>query len=307
MEFWWMELFRWSCFCFFSGVCFRGGWCVELTVRVVFVLLGLFLGEGVGVLDLGLSPGVVWVLAEVVLVWVFFADAVGLSFRAVWPEVGLYVWLLLFGLLLCVGFGVLVAVGLLPGVSGWAALCVAVVFARTDAVLGAAVMAGPVVPARVRRLICVEGGLGDGIAARFVVVALAGVAVAGGMSQVRASGGASCGACCWSGLWHGAGAGCRGGGCVVPCAGAGRPGDVAGVGVLALAFLSFTLAVAVGGNGFVAGFVAGLAFGSVEGAVRRVLLLVEQAASVFSVLVWLLFGAVLVSAVFGHLTWQAVL
>ncbi|MFC9648651.1 hypothetical protein [Streptomyces sp. NPDC056937] len=79
------------------------------------------------------------------------------------------------------------------------------------------------------------------------------------------------------------------------------------MGVLALAFLSFTLAVAVGGNGFVAGFVAGLAFGSVEGAVRRVLLLVEQAASVFSVLVWLLFGAVLVPAVFGHLTWQAVL
>ncbi|MFD7319026.1 hypothetical protein [Streptomyces sp. NPDC059883] len=72
--------------------------CVEFTVRVVFVLLGLFLGEGVGVLDLGSSPGVVWVLAEVVLVWVFFADAVGLSFRAVWPEFGLYVWLLLFGL-----------------------------------------------------------------------------------------------------------------------------------------------------------------------------------------------------------------
>jgi len=61
----------------------------------------------------------------------------------------------------------------------WLALLVGAALAPTDAALGAGMMANPVVPARIRRLINVESGLNDGIATPFVSVALAGAATAG--------------------------------------------------------------------------------------------------------------------------------
>ncbi|MEU5542311.1 cation:proton antiporter [Streptomyces sioyaensis] len=90
-------------------------------------------------------------LAEVTLVWVLFTDAARLSFRALRPELGLYVRLLGIGLPLCVGLGTLLASALLPGVSGWAALYVGAALAPTDAVLGATMMVNPEVPVKIRR------------------------------------------------------------------------------------------------------------------------------------------------------------
>ncbi|MFJ6182265.1 cation:proton antiporter [Streptomyces sp. NPDC092295] len=279
---------------------------VELTAPVAFVLLGLLLSEGLGVLDLAPSPETVRTLAEVTLAWVLFTDAARLSFRALRPELGLYVRLLLLGLPLCIGLGTLLAVGLLPGVSGWAALYVAAALAPTDAALGATMMVDPVVPARIRRLINVESGLNDGIATPFVVLALAGVAAAGSTSDTHSPGSALVELAI--GLGYGTALGLIAGyGLRFALRKGWATEDVAGTGVLALALLSYTSAIAIGGNGFVAAFVAGLAFGSTHGARQRVLLFVEQSASLFSVLVWLLFGAVLVPAAFDHLTWQAAL
>ncbi|MFD5504867.1 cation:proton antiporter [Streptomyces sp. NPDC127061] len=279
---------------------------VELTAPVAFVLLGLLLGEGIGVLHLAPSPGTVRTLAEVTLAWVLFTDAARLSFRALRPELGLYARLLLLGLPMCIGLGALLAMGLLPGVSGWAALYVAAALAPTDAALGATMMVNPVVPARIRRLINVESGLNDGIATPFVVVSLAGVAAAGSASDSHATGSALVELAI--GLAYGTVLGLTAGGLLRSALRRGwATEDVAGAGILALALLSYTSAIAIGGNGFVAAFVAGLAFGSMHGAPQRVLLFVEQAASLSSVLVWLLFGAVLVPAAVHHLTWQAVL
>ncbi|MGW6240599.1 cation:proton antiporter domain-containing protein [Streptomyces sp. NPDC055094] len=279
---------------------------VELTAPVAFVLLGLLLSEGLGVLDLAPSPETVRTLAEVTLAWVLFTDAARLSFRALRPELGLYVRLLLLGLPLCIGLGTLLAVGLLPGVSGWAALYVAAALAPTDAALGATMMVDPVVPARIRRLINVESGLNDGIATPFVVLALAGVAAAGSTSDTHSPGSALVELAI--GLGYGTALGLIAGyGLRFALRKGWATEDVAGTGVLALALLSYTSAIAIGGNGFVAAFVAGLAFGSTHGARQRVLLFVEQSASLFSVLVWLLFGGVLVPAAFAHLTWQAAL
>ncbi|MER6103337.1 cation:proton antiporter [Streptomyces sp. NPDC001832] len=279
---------------------------VELTAPVAFVLLGLLLGEGIGVLDLAPSPGTVRALAEVTLVWVLFTDAARLSFQALRPELGLYVRLLLLGLPMCIGLGTLLAIWLLPGVSGWAALYVAAALAPTDAALGATMMVNPVVPARIRRLINVESGLNDGIATPFVVLALAGVAAAGGATDTHAPGSALVELAI--GLVYGTVLGLTAGWLLRSALRRGwATEDVAGAGVLALALLGYTSAIAIGGNGFVAAFTAGLAFGSVHGAPHRVLLFVEQSASLFSLLVWLLFGAVLVPAAVDHLTWQALL
>ncbi|MGW7574275.1 cation:proton antiporter [Streptomyces sp. NPDC054765] len=278
----------------------------ELTAPAAFVLLGLLLGEGTGVLDLALPHETVKMLAEITLVWVLFTDAARLSFRALRPELGLYVRLLAVGLPLCVALGALLAAVLLPGVSGWAALYVGAALAPTDAALGATMMVNPVVPARIRRLINVESGLNDGIATPLVVLALAGVSAAEGTAGPDATGHALVQLAV--GAAYGVVIGLAAGWLLRTTLRNGWAAeDFAGAGVLALSLLGYTSALAIGGNGFVAAFVAGLAFGSAHGAPQRVLLYVEQSASLLSVLVWLVFGALLLPEVFHHLTWQVVL
>ncbi|WP_329146528.1 cation:proton antiporter [Streptomyces sp. NBC_01456] len=278
----------------------------ELTAPAAFVLLGLLLGEGTGTLHLALPHETVKALAEVTLVWVLFTDAARLSFRALRPELGLYVRLLGIGLPLCTALGTLLAAALLPGVSGWAALYVGAALAPTDAALGATMMVNPEVPVKIRRVINVESGLNDGIATPLVVLALAGMSAAGGTAGPGASGHALVELAV--GAAYGAVAGLAAGWLLRTALRNGWAAeDFAGAGVLALALLGYTSALALGGNGFVAAFVTGLAFGTVHGAPPRVLLYVEQSAALLSVLVWLVFGALLLPELAAHLTWQAVL
>ncbi|GGN48148.1 sodium:proton antiporter [Streptomyces kronopolitis] len=276
----------------------------ELTAPAAFVLLGLLLGEVTGTLHLALPHETVKALAEVTLVWVLFTDAARLSFRALRPELGLYVRLLGIGLPLCTALGALLAGVLLPGVSGWAALYVGAALAPTDAALGATMMVNPEVPVKIRRVINVESGLNDGIATPLVVLALAGMAAAEGAAGPGASGRALVELAV--GAAYGALAGLVAGWLLRTALRSGWAAeDFAGAGVLALALLGYTSALAVGGNGFVAAFVTGLAFGTVHGAPQRVLLYVEQSAALLSVLVWLVFGALLLPELAAHLTWQA--
>ncbi|MFE2229825.1 cation:proton antiporter domain-containing protein [Streptomyces kronopolitis] len=278
----------------------------ELTAPAAFVLLGLLLGEVTGTLRLALPHETVKALAEVTLVWVLFTDAARLSFRALRPELGLYVRLLGIGLPLCMALGALLAAVLLPGVSGWAALYVGAALAPTDAALGATMMVNPEVPVKIRRVINVESGLNDGIATPLVVLALAGMAAAEGAAGPGASGRALVELAV--GAAYGAVVGLVAGWLLRTALRSGWAAeDFAGAGVLALALLGYTSALAVGGNGFVAAFVTGLAFGTVHGAPQRVLLYVEQSAALLSVLVWLVFGALLLPELAAHLTWQAVL
>ncbi|WP_239472003.1 cation:proton antiporter [Streptomyces sp. NEAU-S7GS2] len=277
----------------------------ELTAPAAFVLLGLLLGEGTGVLDLALPHETVKMLAEITLVWVLFTDSARLSFRALRPELGIYVRLLAIGLPLCVGLGALLASALLPGVSGWSALYVGAALAPTDAALGATMMVNPVVPAKIRRVINVESGLNDGIVTPLVVLALAGVSAAEHTAGPDATGQALVQLAI--GTAYGAVIGLAAGWLLRTTLRNGWAAeDFAGAGVLALSLLGYTSALAIGGNGFVAAFVAGLAFGTAHGAPPRVLLYVEQSGALLSVLVWLVFGAVLLPEVFAHVTWQAV-
>ncbi|MFJ6573871.1 cation:proton antiporter [Streptomyces sp. NPDC091292] len=277
----------------------------ELTAPAAFVLLGLLLAEGIGVLPLDPSPTTVKTLAETTLAWVLFADASRLPLRALRADLGLCARLLGIGLPLTIGLGALLAYGLLPGVSGWAALYVGAALAPTDAALGAAMMVNPSVPARIRRLINVESGLNDGIATPVVVLALAGVVAGEGASHSGAPGAAV--ADLAIGLGYGCVFGLVAGWLLKAALRRGWPApDFVGAGVLALALLAYTSAVAIGGNGFVAAFMAGLVFGAVRGTPQPEMQFVEQTAGLSSALVWLLFGAVLVPTAFDHLTWQAV-
>src|SRR3954453_17834486 len=71
---------------------------------------------------------------------------------------------------------------LLPGLDLWLRLVVANSLAPTVPALGVPYVTNPLVPSKVRRLITVESGLNDGIATPVVMLAIAGVASAEGVS-----------------------------------------------------------------------------------------------------------------------------
>ena len=148
----------------------------DVTAPITFVLAGLLLTHG-PLAFLGVAPSheLIKGLAEFTLALVLFSDASRVGLHELRVDAGLYVRLLGVALPLTIGLGTLLALAL-AGTNIWLALLVGAALAPTDAALGAGMMANPVIPARIRRLINVESGLNDGIATPFVSVALAGAA-----------------------------------------------------------------------------------------------------------------------------------
>jgi NhaP-type Na+/H+ or K+/H+ antiporter len=167
-------------------------------------------------------------------------------------------------------------------------------------------MANPVVPARIRRLINVESGLNDGIATPFVSVALAGAATAG---EIAGHGPAAAVAELALGVVVGVAVGGAGGLLVSAARKRGWAAEgFAGPAGLGLAVCAYASSVAVHGNGFIAAFVGGLAFGTASGRRGEPLVpFVEETGALVSLLVWLAFGAVAVAPAVEVLNWQIVL
>ena len=113
-------------------------------------------------------------LAEVTLALVLFTDASRVNIHQLRTDLGLPVRLLAIGLPLTIGFGTAAAFGVLPGIGIWVAATVGAIVAPTDAALGATIMEDPRIPDRIRRLLNVESGLNDGIATPFVNLFLVG-------------------------------------------------------------------------------------------------------------------------------------
>ena len=217
----------------------------------------------------------------------------------------MYVRLLGVALPLTIGLGTVLALAL-AGTNIWLALLVGAALAPTDAALGAGMIASPVVPARIRRLINVESGLNDGIATPFVSVALAGAATAG---EVAGHGPAAAIAELGLGVVVGVAAGGAGGLLVNAARKRGWVAEgFAGPAVLGLAVCAYASSVALHGNGFIAAFVGGLAFGTTAGRRGEPLVpFVEESGALVSLLVWLAFGAVAVAPAVEVLNWQIVL
>ena len=281
----------------------------DLTAPIVFVAAGVAL-DLTGILDLGdLTDlaGPIRLLAELTLVMVLFSDASRVRFAELRADTGLYLRLLLVGLPLAVLFGVGLAAVLLPGSPDiWLLILVGAALAPTDAALGVPVITNPAVPSRIRRALNVESGLNDGIATPVVLAAIAGVAMAEQLAR------ASIGGILLSlglGLLSGLVVGLGGGWLIRTARGRGWVDEsYGGPTVLALALLAFVAAVAVDGNGFVAAFAGGLAFRNACGQrTEREVSYVEQSGGALSLVVWLLFGAVVVPIVVDRLDWRSAL
>jgi len=276
----------------------------DVTAPITFVVAGLLLTHG-PLVSLGIHPSheLIKSLAEFTLVLVLFSDASRVGLHELRQQAGLYLRLLGVALPLTIGLGTLLALALLGRSSIWLALLVGAALAPTDAALGAGMMANPVMPAGVRRLINVESGLNDGIATPFVSVAIAGAAAGG---EIAGHGPAVAVADLALGLLVGVAVGGAGG---LGMNAARRRGwaaeGFAGSAVLGLAVCAYASALALHGNGFVAAFVGGLAFGTTGGRRGEPLVpFVEETGALVSLLVWLAFGAVEVVPAVEGLTWQ---
>lgn len=285
-------------------------WCVlagrlqqlGLTAPIVFVAGGWVFADVLGLLELEAEPELVKVVAEVTLVWVLFADASRVRLRQFRRDLSTYVRLLGVGLPLTIAIGTGAAMIVL-GFDPWAALLVGAALAPTDAALGAPVMSNPHVPAKVRSALNVESGLNDGIATPIVLVAIAGVAAAEGVSGVESPGGAV--VSLLVGLLAGIVVGSVGGVVTRRARERGWLSDeLGGPAVLALALLAYTAALVTDGNGFVAAFVGGLVFGNVAGrSGEKEVYFVDQSSDMASMISWLIFGALAIPVIQDSWSW----
>jgi NhaP-type Na+/H+ or K+/H+ antiporter len=274
----------------------------SITMPIVFVAVGYLLGPDVG----GLLPGDshasgVKELTEITLALLLFADATTLNFGQLRLDARLPLRLLVVGLPLTMILGAITAVILLPGEDLAFALLLGIILAPTDAALGLPIFNNPKVPVRIRRALNVESGLNDGIATPFVTLALA-YAVA---TDTRAGGDWLQAALAELGLGVlvGVAFGVIGGRLLIAARRRGWTADgTVRLAVLGLALAAYFSAVSAHGNGFIAAFVGGLAFGAIaRGALAHPAEFTEQCGTVLSLVVWGVFGTVLVTTAL-HLT-----
>jgi NhaP-type Na+/H+ or K+/H+ antiporter len=277
----------------------------SITMPMVFVVVGVALGSGgLGLLPVSPNAESTKVLTEITLALLLFADASTLRLREVRSDAALPARLLSIGLLLTIFIGAVTARILMPA-EGLAFACLlGAILAPTDAALGLPIFNNPRVPVRIRRALNLESGLNDGIATPFVLLFLA-FATA---SETHGGGGLGwlAGALAEIGLALVAALAVGGvGGWLLAQATRRRwtshgPQQLA---VLGLALAAYFGSVAIGGNGFIAAFVGGILFREItRSALVEATEFTETFGSFLSLLIWGLFGAVLVTTVVPRTT-----
>jgi sodium/hydrogen antiporter len=272
---------------------------------MVFVALGLLVGTDLmDVVRVDAGNQFLLRLAEATLALVLFTDAVRVNLRRLKREIGVPVRMLVVGLPLTIVAGTLLAYGIFPDMTFWAAAVLATILAPTDAALGLPVVSNERLPSRVRQGLNVESGLNDGICVPLLIVFLT-LAVAeegeADVEPVRI-------------LLEEIGLGSLAGG-VAAAVGAvilrsdatrgwmSRPWRQ--INGLATPLLAYSSAAALGGSGFIAAFVAGLVYSAVAGEeAEPATTVAENTGELLNALTFLLFGAVLLGPALEELDWR---
>jgi NhaP-type Na+/H+ or K+/H+ antiporter len=276
----------------------------DVTAPIAFVLLGLVATNGpFALIHVNLRSTDVRSLAEITLALVLFADASRVNAKALRSDVALPARLLGIGLPLTIGVGAGIAAVLFAGHGLWVAALIGAIVAPTDAALGASILQDERVPAGVRRALNVESGLNDGIATPFVNLFLAGALTT---ESVHTSGVGRAAVDLIGGAAIGIAIGIAG---ALLLSWAGRAGwssrGFRPLTVLALALFAYSVALLLDANGFVAAFVAGISFGSLVSD-DELLAFAEETGTLMSLLVWFVFGAVMVVPGFEAAGWRDV-
>ncbi len=284
-----------------------GRW--SISMPMVFVAIGFLLGPG-GTTVLLFSPQAETVkdLAEIALALVLFTDASTLSLQKVREDARLLMRLLAIGLPLTMVLGTAIAFGMLSGEGLAFAALLGAILAPTDAALGAPIVTNPQVPIRIRRALNVESGLNDGIVTPVFTLCLA-VAVA--TEQRTARGGWLSAALLAIALAVvvGVAVGAVGGWLLTQATERGwTAGPPERIAILSLGITAYLGAVAFHSNGFIAAFMAGIVFAAAtRNRFAEPIEFTETTSILLSLLVWTIFGAVLVPLAFRYTTdWRPI-
>lgn len=272
-----------------------------ITPPMAFTVLGLGLAA-LGLLAFDTESPWLETLTEFTLVIILFTDATRINLTLLRNEYGLALRLLGVGLPLTIVAGT--AVGLtLFDFSFWEIAVLAAILAPTDAALGQAVVSDERVPVRIRQTLNVESGLNDGLALPIVLlfVSFAGMEAESASTWLR-----------FISLQLmlapivGVAVGYYGGQLVDRATQANwMNATFTQLSALVLALLAFAFAELVGGNGFIAAFVAGLTLGNTKRTVCHQLYeFAETEGQLLTLLVFLIFGAVMVGPALTTLSWQ---
>jgi NhaP-type Na+/H+ or K+/H+ antiporter len=277
-----------------------------VTPPMGFMLAGLFFSPLVsGLIEMDLNSERVAGVATLALVIILCCDAAQLDRKHIRKIRALPIRLLLVGLPLTMLLGTGLAALCFPGapVAGLALL--ALLLSPTDAALGQAVISSKAVPNPIREALNVESGLNDGIALPpiFIVLFLLGAALGGHAENgwgrfvlFQLALGPAVGAALGLGV----------GRLIERNASRGWiEEDFQRIALPAIAILSYLLAEHVGGNGFIAAFVSGFMLGVTNEDVReRMMEFGETTGTLLSLLVFLVFGLVMIPETFEHWTVQ---
>jgi NhaP-type Na+/H+ or K+/H+ antiporter len=280
-----------------------------ITMPMIYVVLGLLLSDlGLGVIDIAAREEFIQIIAEFTLILVLAADAARINIRSMLRHHALPTRLLSIGLPLTMFLGTAAAV-IVFDLSWATAAILGILLAPTDASLGQAVISNKLVPLRIRQTLNVESGLNDGIAMPFLLLAIAVVTAEGysGLGDWMVQALTQIGMGVLAGVvvgflgakfitWG------RNSGWITP--------HFRKISVIALALLTYVVAVLLGGNGFIAAFVMGLTIGNLVTPVRSKELAehVEVEVDLAILLTFMVvFGAVMLPDALRLLDWRIVL
>jgi sodium/hydrogen antiporter len=278
-----------------------------VTQAMVFVAVGLLAGnQALELLQADAAGQFVRHLAEATLALVLFTDAVRVRLGRLRRESLVPARLLGIGLPLTIVAGTVAALALLPGLDLWTAAALATMLAPTDAALGLPVVSNRRLPSRIRQGLNVESGLNDGVCVPLLIILLTIAEAEEGAAHVEplrvileeigfgAVAGLAAGAL---GAWVLRGFAAKGW----------MEGTWKQINAVATPVMAYTVAVALGGSGFIAAFVAGIVFRAVAGGQAEATThLAEESGELLNAVTFLLFGAVLVGPALGDLDWRLI-
>jgi NhaP-type Na+/H+ or K+/H+ antiporter len=275
---------------------------MPLSGAIVAMGFGLACGPlGLGIFTPRVDGDLLRTLAELTLALVLFTDAANANLGVLKISRQLPERLLLIGLPLTILLGFGIGLRVFPGMTLFEIAVLATMLAPTDAALGKAVVTNPRVPAPLREGLNVESGLNDGICVPvlFVFLALASKAAAHAsgfqLALVLVAEEIGIGAAVGLGLTA------AGAWILKRCA---RRNWITEtwqqLPVVALAFVCFAAAQALGGSGFIAAFAGGIFFGASARTHKHDLLrAAEGAGDTLSLATWASFGAAVVGQIVG--------
>ncbi len=280
----------------------------QITAPMAMVVAGLAIGFSTrNDLGNGLNTEIALNAAELILALLLFVDATAVKGGYLGHDAKTAVRLLLIALpltiLITMGVGLLA----LPGLGWPVVLLIACIVAPTDFAPATSVVHDVRVPERVRHLLNVESGYNDGVVAPVFIFALT---LAGSHHQASTPAEALQAAipAALLAVLVGSVVGVV---AAVAMNVAGRNGwatvHSARVATVAIPLLTYTAAVAIGGNGFVAAFLCGIAYKTARHPSGDELGLAEDVSSLCGLVMWFVFGSTAVLVLGFGLTWGVVI